>query len=90
MPVVETPETVFPLALSPDSAADFLSISRRALSDLIADGTILAKKSGTRTLVSLDSLKAYFDGLPRSVPGSIPNAPQSHAPAPRKRRRRRS
>ena len=71
------PLSVEPLALSPKDAAAFLSISPRALSDLIADDVILAKKHGTRTLVSVNSLKAYFHGLPKSVPGSIPNAPQS-------------
>jgi Helix-turn-helix domain len=76
MPVVQTPDTIFPLAMSPEHAAAFLSISRRALSDLIADGTIIAKKHGARTLVAVDSLKAYFDGLPKTVAGSIPNAPQ--------------
>jgi hypothetical protein len=77
MSVVETPETISPLALAPKDAAAFLSISPRALSDLIADDVILAKKHGTRTLVSVDSLKAYFNGLPKAVSGSIPNAPQS-------------
>jgi hypothetical protein len=77
MSIVQTPETIFPLALSPEDAAAFLSISRRALSDLIADDTVLAKKHGTRSLVDVASLRAYYDGLPKTVPGSIPNAPQS-------------
>jgi plasmid maintenance system antidote protein VapI len=79
MPVVQTPETIEPLALSPEHAAAFLSISRRALSDLIADGAIIAKKHGVRTLVSVDSLKAYYAALPRTVRGSIANAPQARS-----------
>jgi hypothetical protein len=87
MPVVQTPETIFPLALSPEDAAAFLSISRRALSDLIAGDTVLAKKHGARTLVDVASLKTYYGGLPRAVTGSIPNAPQMVAIARRKRAR---
>lgn len=77
MPTIQTPETIEPLALSPEHAAAFLSISRRALSDLIADGAIIAKKHGVRTLVDVDSLRTYYASLPKAVPGSIPNAPQS-------------
>jgi excisionase family DNA binding protein len=49
-----------PLALAPLSAAPFLSISKRSLSRLIADGKIVARKDGTRTLVDVESLKAYL------------------------------
>jgi hypothetical protein len=89
MPIVQTPETIDPLALSPEDAAAFLSLSRRALSNLIADGTILAKKHGVRSLVDVASLKAYYDGLPKAVSGSIPNAPQMMTIA-RKRRQQRA
>jgi hypothetical protein len=77
MSLVQTPETIDPLALSPDDAAAFLSISRRLLSDRIADGAILARKDGVRTLVDVSSLKTYYASLPKAVSGSIPNAPQS-------------
>jgi hypothetical protein len=77
MPLVQTPETIEPLALAPEDAATFLSLSRRALSDLIADEMVLAKKHGARTLVDVASLKAYYAGLPKAVSGSIANAPQS-------------
>jgi excisionase family DNA binding protein len=53
-----------PLALAPREAARFLSISKRSLSRLIVEGKIIARKVGTRTLVDLASLKAYYDGLP--------------------------
>jgi excisionase family DNA binding protein len=84
MSIVETPETI--LALSPEDAASYLSLSRRALSDLIAAGKVVARKHGVRTLVDLASLKTYYESLPGFVSGSIPNAPQSLA----KRRRVRS
>ncbi len=53
-----------PLALAPLSAARFLSISKRSLSRLIAGGKIVARKDGTRTLVDVESLKAYYASLP--------------------------
>jgi hypothetical protein len=92
MPIVQTPETIFPLAMSPEDAAAFLSLSRRALSDLIADDTVLAKKHGTRSLVDVASLRAYYASLPKAVPGSIANAPQmvTIATIARKRRQRRA
>jgi hypothetical protein len=85
--VVQTPNTIEPLALSPEHAASYLSISRRALSDLIADGAVLAKKRGVSTLVDVASLKTYYASLPKAVPGSIPNAPQMMTIARSRRRR---
>ena len=48
-----------PLALPPLAAAQFLSISKRSLSRLIAAGKIVARKEGSRTLVDVESLKSY-------------------------------
>jgi hypothetical protein len=87
MPIVQTPEIIDPLAMSPEHAAAFLSLSRRALSNLIADGAILAKKHGVRTLVDVASIRVYYASLPKTVSGSIPNAPQCARPAPRRRNR---
>jgi hypothetical protein len=53
-----------PLALAPLSAARFLSISKRSLSRLIAEGMVVARKEGTRTLVDVESLKSYYASLP--------------------------
>jgi excisionase family DNA binding protein len=58
MPAIE------PLALSPRDAAQFLSISKRSLSRLIARKKIAARKDGPRTLVDVASLKAYYANLP--------------------------
>jgi excisionase family DNA binding protein len=62
MPAVVT--ELQPLALAPITAARFLSISKRSLSRLIADGKIIARKDGARTLVDVESLKAYYANLP--------------------------
>jgi excisionase family DNA binding protein len=53
------------LALSPRDAAAYLAVSKRTLTRLIADKRIEARKSGPRTLVSVASLKAYFESLPK-------------------------
>lgn len=58
MPAIE------PLALSPRDAAQFLSISKRSLSRLIAARKIAARKDGPRTLVDVASIKAYYEALP--------------------------
>jgi excisionase family DNA binding protein len=58
MPAIE------PFALSPRDAADYLSVSKRTVSNLIAAGKIKARKSGTRTLVDVASLKTYYASLP--------------------------
>ena len=58
MPAIE------PLALSPRDAAQFLSVSKRTLSRLIARKKITARKDGPRTLVDVASLRAYYESLP--------------------------
>ena len=63
MPVATITE-LSPLALPPAGAAAFLSISKRSLSRLIADGKIAARKDGPRTLVDVGSLRAYYASLP--------------------------
>src|SRR4030088_2824111 len=71
-------KTVEPAALSPQRAADYLSISKRALYFLMADGVLIAKKSGARTLVDFESVKKYYASLPCiTVHASTPNSPQS-------------
>jgi excisionase family DNA binding protein len=56
--------TLEPIALSPRDAAQFLSISKRTLSRLIARRKIVARKDGVKTLVDVASLKAYYEALP--------------------------
>jgi hypothetical protein len=70
-------KAIEPAALSPQGTADYLSISKRAVSILIADEVLIARKAGARTLVDFASVKAYYASLPRvTVHASIPNAPQ--------------
>jgi|SRR5438105_3192577 hypothetical protein len=84
VPVLEV-KTVEPLSLSLKDSAKTLSITPRAVYSLIADGKLVARKLGSRTIVDFASVKAYYASLPaKTVAASIPNAPQSTAP----RRRR--
>jgi excisionase family DNA binding protein len=53
--------TLEPIALSPRDTAQFLSISKRTMSRLIARREIVARKDGVRTLVDMASLKAYYE-----------------------------
>jgi excisionase family DNA binding protein len=77
MPVLEV-KTIEPAALSPKGACAYLSLSKRNISNLIADGVLIAKRSGGRTLVDFQSVKAYYEALPvKTVAASIPNAPQA-------------
>jgi hypothetical protein len=57
-----------PIALAPSEAARFLSISKRALSRLIATGKVIARKDGGRTLVDVASLRAHYASLPKKHP----------------------
>jgi excisionase family DNA binding protein len=67
MPGIATVAELEPLALAPAAAAQYLSISKRSLSRLIADGKIAARKQGPRTLVDVASLKAYYASLPHKT-----------------------
>jgi len=79
-------KTIDPLAISPKGAASALSITSRAVYFLIANGKLIARKLGSRTLVDFASVKALYDGLPiKTIAASSPNAPQS-LPAPRRRK----
>jgi len=89
MPMLEV-KTIEPAALSPEGAGSYLSVTKRQIYFLIADGVLIAKRSGARTLVDFQSVKKYYEGLPfKTVSASIPNAPQCarSAPAPRRKRR---
>jgi excisionase family DNA binding protein len=86
MPVLEV-KAIEPAALSPDGAGEYLSLTKRQIYNLIADGFLIAKRSGARTLVDFASVKSYYEGLPlKTVAASIPNSPQCTTPARRRRR----
>lgn len=78
-----------PIALSPHDAAAYLAVSRRTLSNLIRSGKVAARKAGTRTLVDVKSLTAYFESLPPKVGASpIIFGERAHAQTKRKRKMR--
>jgi excisionase family DNA binding protein len=53
-----------PLAVSPRDAADMLAISKRTVSRLIRARKLIARKHGKRTLVDVESVKAFYASLP--------------------------
>lgn len=53
-----------PLAISPREAADMLAISKRTVSRLIRARKLVARKHGKRTLVDVESVKAFYASLP--------------------------
>jgi excisionase family DNA binding protein len=53
-----------PLAVSPREAARILAISKRTVSRLIGLRKLVARKVGKRTLVDVESVKAFYAGLP--------------------------
>ena len=67
MPAIATVIELEPLALAPEAAARYLAISKRSLSRLIADGKIVARKQGPRTLVDVASLKAFYASLAKKT-----------------------
>ena len=53
-----------PLALGVKDAATFIGLSKSRLYELIADGSIEARKLGARTVVPTASLRAFVDRAP--------------------------
>ena len=53
-----------PLAVPPREAARLLAVSRRTVSRLIREHKLVARKLGKRTLVDVESVKAFYAGLP--------------------------
>lgn len=54
-----------PLALGVKDAANYISLSKSRLYELISEGTIDARKLGSRTVIPVASLRAYVDSAPR-------------------------
>jgi excisionase family DNA binding protein len=80
-----------PLSLSPEGAAEYLSLSKPTIYRLLAAGTLKGKRAGTRTLIDGKSVRAYYASLPDFVSGApAPNSPQMAAPSRRRRRTARS
>lgn len=56
-------EAIEPIAVSPEGAARYVGVSKRTIYNLIADGTLVARKFRGRTLVEVAGLKAFLAGL---------------------------
>jgi excisionase family DNA binding protein len=52
------------IALSPKEACEALGIGKTRLYELIGQGKIEARQCGRRTLILVESLRAYVAGLP--------------------------
>jgi excisionase family DNA binding protein len=77
MSAIEVKTIIEPAALSPEHAGTYLSLTKRQIYFLLADGVLIAKRSGSRTLVDFQSVKKYYDGLPlKKIGASIANSPQ--------------
>jgi hypothetical protein len=48
------------------------SACRAAISYLITEGTLVARKLGARTLIDVESLRAYWASLPRGAGAPLP------------------
>ena len=53
-----------PIAYTLEDARNTAGVSTTKLYDLIAAGTLDARKAGRRTVIMADSLNAYLRGLP--------------------------
>ena len=53
-----------PAFMSPSAAGDFLSLSQASIYRLLGLGKLKAVKAGGKTLVTVESLKAYARSLP--------------------------
>jgi excisionase family DNA binding protein len=54
-------------AYTVQEAADYLGLGISTVRQLIRDNTLPAKKQGTKTLLDVNALDAYFDALPEAV-----------------------
>ena len=79
---------ISPLAVSPRDAATMLAVSRRTVSRLIRSHKLVARKHGKRTLVDVESVKAFYAGLPVKTESKLLFGERAHVrPRPRKVRR---
>jgi excisionase family DNA binding protein len=56
--------SVEPFALGVKDAAAFIGLSRSRLYELISDGSIDARKLGSRTVIPVESLKSFVANAP--------------------------
>lgn len=53
-----------PLAITIPEAVKTSGLSRSSLYEALRKGELEARKAGRRTLITVDALRAYLDGLP--------------------------
>jgi hypothetical protein len=58
---------VEPYLCSVPQGCQMIGVGTQTMYDLIGAGLVTAVKRGTRTLLKVESLKAYADSLPRAV-----------------------
>jgi hypothetical protein len=80
MEVATQPRTVIqrvvdPILVSIDDAAMMVGRSTTFIYTCIGDGTLKAAKSNARTLVVVDSLRAYAASLPPAKTKEVPTRP---------------
>lgn len=56
------------IATSPAEARRMLGLGRTMVYKLISDGVLEARKSGRRLLISVDSIRNYYNSLPKVGP----------------------
>ncbi len=61
-----TSADTLPYSAGIEEAVRLTGVTRTQLYNLLAEGKVKAKKSGRRTLVLMDGLRAYIDGLPHA------------------------
>jgi excisionase family DNA binding protein len=61
-----------PMFVSVRDAAVVLALSAWTIRDMLKRGVLTAKKSGRRTLVTMESIRAHAEGLPDAVLGHGP------------------
>ena len=82
-------DTLSPLAdvVTRLKAQEILCIGHNSLYAALRRGELVAVKDGTKTLITIESLKRYQAARPRAV-FMAPPPPRSNSPAPRRRRRK--
>ena len=53
-----------PISLPIEKAAEAVGLSRRYLDGAIADGSLVAKGAGAKTLIEVDELRAWIKAMP--------------------------
>ena len=75
------PAPLAPLAVSVVEAAKLIGVSRTHIANEIRKGSLTARKSGTRSLILIEDLKAYLANLP-VIPATDQDQTRNHSWSP--------